>query len=193
MADRPKGFGMTAEVSAKIAGKYDANLDAQARDWINQVVGTEIDIDGNPDTLQEALKDGVTLCNLINAIAPGSVAKINQSKMAFKMMENIGKFLDSCEKYGVNKLDLFQTVSLYEGTNIPQVIDGIHALGRKAGTKGFEPAIGPKESTQNKREFTQEQLNEGKGVIGLQMGSNKGASQAGMSYGKPRQIHDPTV
>ena len=29
----------------------------------------------------------------------------------------------------------------------------------------------------------------GKGVIGLQMGSNKGASQAGMDYGKPRQIN----
>ena len=36
-------------------------------------------------------------------------------------------------------------------------------------------------------------MTEGKKVIGLQMGSNKGASQAGMSYGKTRQIHDPTV
>ncbi len=36
-------------------------------------------------------------------------------------MENIGNFLDGCEAYGVNKLDLFQTVSLYEATNIPQV------------------------------------------------------------------------
>ena len=73
-------------LTLQIAGKYDANLDAQARDWINQIVGTEIDIDSNPDTLQEALKDGVVLCQLINAIASGSVPKINQSKMAFKMV-----------------------------------------------------------------------------------------------------------
>ncbi|XP_064404343.1 transgelin-3-like [Halichondria panicea] len=190
MANRPQGFGMTAEVAAKIAGKYDASLDAQARDWINQVTEPEeeLAIDGNPDTLHEGLKDGVLLCKLINVICPGSVNKVNTSKMAFKQMENIGKFLDACETYGVNKLDLFQTVSLYEATNMPQVIDGIHALGRKAGSKGFSPSIGAKESQQNKREFTDEQLQAGKGVIGLQMGSNKGASQAGMDYGKPRQI-----
>lgn len=52
------------------------------------------------------------------------------------------------------------------------------------------PVVGPKESTQNKREFTDEQLQAGKGVIGLQMGSNKGASQSGMTaYGGQRQIH----
>ncbi len=36
-------------------------------------------------------------------------------------MENIGKFLDACVAYGVPKTDLFQTVDLYEGQNIPQV------------------------------------------------------------------------
>ncbi len=39
----------------------------------------------------------------------------------FVQMENIGNFLDACEAYGVNKLDLFQTVTLFEGTNMPQV------------------------------------------------------------------------
>ena len=73
-------------MTLQIEGKYDANLDAQARDWINQIVGTDIPIDGNPATLQEVLKDGVILCQLINAIQPGSVRKINQSKMAFKMV-----------------------------------------------------------------------------------------------------------
>jgi hypothetical protein len=36
-------------------------------------------------------------------------------------MENIGNFLEAAEKYGCPKLDLFQTVDLYEGQNIPQV------------------------------------------------------------------------
>lgn len=45
-----------------------------------------------------------------------------------------------------------------------------------------------RKSQENKREFSAEQLKAGKNVIGLQMGSNKGASQEGMSYGRPRQI-----
>lgn len=36
-------------------------------------------------------------------------------------MENIGFFLDACVNFGVPKADLFQTVDLYEGENIPQV------------------------------------------------------------------------
>ena len=42
----------------------------------------------------------------------------------------------------------------------------------------------------NARNFTDEQLKAGQGVIGLQMGTNKGASQAGMTgYGQGRKIH----
>ena len=38
-------------------------------------------------------------------------------------MENIGKFLTFCEKsLGVPKLDLFQTVDLYEKQNMAQVL-----------------------------------------------------------------------
>ena len=57
--------------------------------------------------------------------------KINTSKMAFKQMENIGNFLTACEKYGLNKTDLFQTVDLYENQNLWAVILTIIALGRK--------------------------------------------------------------
>lgn len=40
-----------------------------------------------------------------------------------------------------------------------------------------------------RREFTEEQLRQGQSLIGLQMGSNRGASQAGMTgYGMHRQI-----
>lgn len=50
--------------------------------------------------------------------------------------------------------------------------------------------FGPKEAEANKRDFTDEQLAQGKNVIGLQMGSNKGASQAGQNFGKARMIVD---
>ena len=44
-------------------------------------------------------------------------------------------------------------------------------------------------ASENKREFDQEVLKAGQAIIGLQYGSNKGASQAGMTaYGTGRQI-----
>ena len=61
---------------------------------------------------------------------PGKV-KFNKTKLAFKQMENINNFLIACEKYGVAKTDLFQTVDLYENQNLWQVVCTIHAFGRK--------------------------------------------------------------
>ena len=55
---------------------------------------------------------------------------------------------------------------------------------------GDIPTYGPVESSGNKREFTQEQLKAGEHIIGLQAGSNKGASQKGMNFGKTRAIID---
>lgn len=104
-------------------------------------------------------------------------------------MENIGNFLEGCEKYGVLKTDLFQTVDLYEATNMSAVVNGIHALGRKAGSKG-QRGIGPKESAENKRQFSEDQLRAGDGMIGLQMGTNKFANQSGQNFGKTRAIID---
>lgn len=40
------------------------------------------------------------------------------------------------------------------------------------------------------REFSEDQLREGRNVISLQYGSNKGASQAGLNMGKQRMIND---
>ena len=52
------------------------------------------------------------------------------------------------------------------------------------------PILGPKEAKYSPREFSGDQLKEGLNVIGLQMGSNRGASQAGMTFGKQRFIID---
>jgi len=166
---------------------------ASAMAWIKHYV-PDADVplkdQATSKAVAEALKDGIVLCQLANALeCVNPPIKFNQSKMAFKQMENIGKYLEATYEYGVSKNDSFQTVDLYEVQNMAAVINGIHALGRKAGTKG-KLGIGPKESQQNKREFTEEQLRAGDGVIGLQMGSNKGASQAGQNFGKTRSIID---
>lgn len=160
-------------------------------DWIEtHVPGCGTRGISDSSQVQEKLKDGTILCKLANALGcSGRPIKVNESKMAFKQMENIGNFLDACYNYGVAKNDTFQTVDLYEGQNMPAVINGLHALGRKAASKGKQ-GIGPKESEKNTREFTEEQLRAGQGMIGLQMGSNKGATQAGQNFGKTRAIID---
>ena len=55
-------------------------------------------------------------------------------------MENINNFLTSIEKYGVPKTDLFQTVDLYEASNIPAVTATLFALGRIVSIK--RPILG---------------------------------------------------
>lgn len=178
---------MTAELQDKTDSKYDATLEAEARNWLEALVAEPF----GKGSFAEALNDGVYLCKAINRLQPGSVPKINTSKMAFKKMENIGQFLEAAGRYGLPKSDSFQTVDLYESQNLPQVITGIHALGRVAQKKGFNgPVLGPKEAEKQVRVFNKEQQKiAGQSVIGLQMGSNRGASQAGMTpYGLSRQI-----
>ena len=64
----------------------------------------------------------------------------------------------------------------------------------QAQSKGFNgPVLGPKEAQRNARDFTEEQLRSGQNVIGLQMGTNKLASQKGMSFGATRHIADIQV
>lgn len=75
----------------------------------------------------------ICLHRLANAIIGG--VKFNTMKVPFKQMENINNFLSACEKYGVAKTDLFQTVDLYEKQNLWQVVLCIFALGRKVSLK----------------------------------------------------------
>lgn len=50
------------------------------------------------------------------------------------------------------------------------------------------PYLGPKPADECKREFSEEQLKAGQTIIGLQAGSNKGATQAGQNLGAGRKI-----
>lgn len=50
------------------------------------------------------------------------------------------------------------------------------------------PWLGPKPSEEHKRNWSEEQLRAGESIIGLQAGTNKGASQAGLNMGATRKI-----
>jgi hypothetical protein len=132
---------------------------------------------------EEILKNGVVLCQLMNKIAPNSVKKFKTSGPAFLLMENISAFQKAVKAYGVPDEEIFQTPDLFEARNISQVTLCIFALARttQKHSEFTGPPLGPKMSDSNKRNFSEEQIKKGRdGQIGLQAGSNKGASQAGL-------------
>jgi len=190
MASRGKAYGFSADIKNKMDSKYDEQAEQEVMEWIvHHLPNRKSEKPTGMRDVQAWLKDGIVLCELINVLQPGSVRKINKMKMAFMQMENTSNFLTAVTKFGVKPTDLFQTVDLYEGTNMAQVITCLLATGRLCHRKGLA-AIGPKQSEKNERIFTEEQLQAGKNIISLQMGSNKGASQAGQNFGKARQIID---
>lgn len=74
-------------------------------------------------------------------------------------------------------------MDLWEGKNIACVQQTLMNLGRLSvaqdnGLFSGDPIWFPKKSKENPRYFPDNQLQEGKYVIGLQMGTNRGASQA---------------
>ena len=118
-------------------------------------------------------------------------------------------YLKACTNYGLKEQDLFQVNDLYENKNLYMVVDNLYALGGMAQKKSWEgPALGvkvvseiswrkltccdylnPQVASENKRNFDDDVLKAGQSMIGLQYGTNKGASQAGMTpYGASRQI-----
>lgn len=50
------------------------------------------------------------------------------------------------------------------------------------------PHLGPRPAEENKREFSEDTLRASEAIIGLQAGTNRGANQSGLSFGKARKI-----
>jgi len=187
MSIRATKSGFAAEAQAKIMSKYSEDHAREVLEWIHEITGMPDDLSGNPDNIFEQLRDGTLLCKLANALEPGTVRRIQESKMAFKCMENINCFLEAAKKFGVPNEELFQTVDLWERQNLNAVVICLQALGRK-GSKFGKPSIGPKEAEKNARQFSDEQLRAGDSVISLQYGSNKGANQSGLNFGNTRHM-----
>ncbi|XP_008297801.1 calponin-3a [Stegastes partitus] len=191
MAHFNKGpaYGLSAEVRSKIAQKYDPQKEEELRFWIEEVTGMSIG-----ENFQKGLKDGVILCELINKLQPGSVKKINLSQLNWHKLENLGNFIKAILAYGLKPNDIFEANDLFENGNMTQVQTTLLALASMAKTKGMDTKIdiGVKYADKQARHFDDEKIKAGQCVIGLQMGTNKVASQRGMSvYGLGRQVYDP--
>ena len=136
--------GLDADLKAREAAKRDVGLEGQAIGFLEALTGAAVS-----DLLRD-LKDGLILCNAINAISPKAVRRVNTSKMPFKQMENISNFIKACRALGVPEYALFTTPDLYDGKSVVNVTNGIIALGSKAQSlPGYSgPKIGAKNSTE---------------------------------------------
>uniref|UniRef100_A0A6G4ZVS6 Putative calponin n=1 Tax=Rhipicephalus microplus TaxID=6941 RepID=A0A6G4ZVS6_RHIMP len=186
MAYRGPAYGLSAQIASKIASKRDPELESQILDWIEEVLEQRLP----QGPYEEVLRDGVVLCKLMNALNPGCIPKINTTGGQFKKMENIVLFQNAAKEWGVPDLDVFQTVDLWERRNIPQVSQCILALGRACylHPEYQGPCLGPKPAEENKRNFSEQQLRAGEGIINLQYGTNKGANASGINFGNTRHM-----
>jgi len=173
--------------------------------WVKELTGLpELSGVGSTvshDEFYQFLRDGMVLCKLMDAIQSGSVnwndktfqvPKIEAMKIA-RERERIAKFNNWVVKYGISDMYTFPTESVHEkgALNLSQVCVCLRNLGIETQSRGVGPEdFWPKKAEKNVRSFTDEQMKAGQNVIGLQMGSNKGASQAGTkSFGR-RHIVD---
>ncbi|XP_017781295.1 PREDICTED: myophilin [Nicrophorus vespilloides] len=162
-------------------------LETEVLTWIFQCLGEPVP----KGEFEDILKDGIVLCNLMNKLTPGSVKKIQSKGTNFQLMENIQRFQAAAKKYGLPEEEIFQTADLFEKRNVAQVCLSLFALGRctQKHPEWTGPQLGPKMAEKNERTFTEEQLRAHEGELNLQMGYNKGASQAGAgSFGNTRHM-----
>jgi len=194
MAYHGPSYGLSRECHMKSQAKFSVERARECMEWVEEVLGIKME----PEAAQikdqiefsNILKDGAVLCKLINAIEPGSVKKINTMNAPFKQRENIEMYLKACIAYGLKEQDLFQVNDLYENKNLYMVVDNLYNIGGMTQKNGWNgPVLGVKIASENRRNFDDDVLKAGQSLIGLQYGSNKGASQAGMTpYGASRQI-----
>ncbi|KAH8996588.1 hypothetical protein EDB83DRAFT_2534349 [Lactarius deliciosus] len=78
----------------------------------------------------EALRDGYVLCQLMNKLRPGSIARIDPREDDKLRTANVTKFLASCSANGLPPEDLFLRDDLIEGTSdcLTRVAKTINAL-----------------------------------------------------------------
>uniref|UniRef100_A0A452IW71 Uncharacterized protein n=1 Tax=Gopherus agassizii TaxID=38772 RepID=A0A452IW71_9SAUR len=86
---------------------------AEARHWIEQVTGRSF---GDKD-FRSGLENGILLCELLNAIKPGLVKKINRLSTPIAGLDNTILFLRGCKELGLKESQLFDPGDLQDTSN----------------------------------------------------------------------------
>ncbi|ELA41660.1 uncharacterized protein VICG_01293 [Vittaforma corneae ATCC 50505] len=149
------------------------NEEAEIKEWMAEILQEKL----AEGPLSVVLRDGVVLCNMINAIlSKDAFAKIkcpSRSSLSFFQMENIAYFIEKARMLGVPDSENFQTIDLFEDKNIKQVYTCIYSLSRNLYKNGRTDirVIGPKLVEKVSITFTKEQLDEAKRTVSRQYGS----------------------
>ena len=99
---------------------------AEATAWVATLTKSEPPVAaecGDEDAICEWLCSGVLLCNLLNTVVPGTIAKIpspikasvSTAARKARALETVGQYLTGCRSLGVPAHDLFSSVDLVEG------------------------------------------------------------------------------
>ena len=98
----------------------------EAKEWIEDIMNKSI-----PPIveLEEALRDGVTLAEVVEALNPERRYRIFRNpRLQFRHSDNIAIFFRYLDEVELPDLFRFELIDLYEKKNIPKVIYCIHAL-----------------------------------------------------------------
>uniref|UniRef100_A0A2K6U8C0 Calponin-homology (CH) domain-containing protein n=1 Tax=Saimiri boliviensis boliviensis TaxID=39432 RepID=A0A2K6U8C0_SAIBB len=176
---------VSAEVKNKIASKYDHQAEEDLHNWIEEVTGMSAGTN-----FQLGLKDGIILCELRNKLQPDSVNKVNESSLNWPQLENIDNFIAAVQACSMKPHDIFKANDLFENGNMTQVQTTLVALAGFHTTIHIRVVYAEKQT----RRFDEGKLKAGQSVIGLQMGANTCASQAGMTAYRSRgHLYDPKM
>ncbi|KAL2917075.1 hypothetical protein HK105_203507 [Polyrhizophydium stewartii] len=114
---------------ADAAGGPEVN-EAELRQWLFEKIGDDDLLPDSGTSLKEALRDGKLLCKLGNAVSGKDPVKINMGHFPAMHKENIAKFIAIAEAMGVPRQRLFEVSDLYDGADVPRVMQTLDALRR---------------------------------------------------------------
>merc|ERR1719419_839932 len=170
--------GLDGALWRKIEAKWNREKGKSALEWVQSVTGEKLNIPASvgPDEFIEVLKNGYFLCKLAMKIEPEIWVKLKQRRFkprknggAFVFRNQIEVFTKGLKIMGVRETAKFPSKDLYDGENANNVLTAIYAL--NAASQKYPGFDGPyidggfKASTENKREFTEEQLRGGANAI----------------------------
>ncbi|KAI1152631.1 hypothetical protein F4825DRAFT_418212 [Nemania diffusa] len=148
----------------------------EAKEWIEDIIHRQI-----PPIveLEEALRDGVTLAEIVEALNPDRRHRIfRHARLQARHWDNVAAFFRYLDEVEMPDLFRFELIDLYEKKNIPKVIYCIHALSWLLFRKGIVDfrignLVGQLEFEHHELEATQKGLDK----LGLNMPSfgNMGA------------------
>ncbi|XP_055363245.1 LIM and calponin homology domains-containing protein 1 isoform X7 [Betta splendens] len=113
----------------------------EAQKWIEAVTGKSF---GDKD-FRSALENGILLCELLSAIKPGLVKKINRLPTPIAGLDNLSVFLRGCEELGLRGSQLFDPGDLQDTSiranlkdsdcnrKLKNVLNTVFWLGKAAG------------------------------------------------------------